>query len=216
MKATLFLLASLCVPVSVARTDELNASSGEYSTFVNKTFQQIQKRAEKRDAETGAILTVAPSEDAPTPRGSLVFNIAETPDAGVYVVTISQPLKSAHGIYEQYRLRADQALRQELQKQKRHRELEQQRLTQKQKQNIAALSDDKLQHGMTEEQVIALWGKPQNIEHKQSVGAFIAIYAKARLHFQQDRLCDMETSEAASAQDSSVAETTSQPAAPTP
>ena len=104
------------------------ACAAEAPPFVSKTFQEIQSRVVRRDAQCGAILDVKVREDAPRLGFGLHFSIEEVPYAGEAVVVLSRNLKGGDGVYEKYRLRIDAAIRQELTNQKRLKELEAERL----------------------------------------------------------------------------------------
>jgi hypothetical protein len=100
------------------------AYAAEEPKFVSKTFQETQSRVMRRDAECGAILKVKVKEDAPEILSDLDFSIKEVPNANEAVIKLSRKRMSGDGVYEMYYLRVDDAMRQELQNQKRFKELE--------------------------------------------------------------------------------------------
>ena len=68
-------------------------------------------------------------EDAPTLGFGLDFYIEEIPQSGEAVIVLGRRLKSGDGVFEKYRLRLDDAMRQELRNQKRLKVLEGERQT---------------------------------------------------------------------------------------
>lgn len=162
------------------------AQATDEPKFVSKTFQEIQSRVLRRDAESGAILQVKVKEDAPQLSFGLDFTIEEMPDGRDAIVVLSRNLKAGDGVYEKYLLRLDDALRQELQNQKRVKELRVERNTkniEEQKKKITELSGGKLSYGMSLEEVVKVKGQPQNVHSWQAAGAFIAIYPGMSLDF---------------------------------
>ena len=170
-----------------------SAQAAEESKFVSKTFQEIQRRVTRRDADCGAIVAVKVKEDAPQLSFGLNFSIKE--DASDAVIVLSRTLKAGDGVYEQYRLRLDDALRQELLNQKRLKELgieRHKKVSEEQKKKISALSKGRLSYGMSLEEVAKLKGQPQKVESWQAAGAFRAIYPDMSLSFWMRRLTDIE------------------------
>jgi hypothetical protein len=87
---------------------------------VSPTFADLLTRVTRRDKETGAILEVRAKDDAPRRNFGLTFSISEVPYAGEAVVVVAEELKAGDGVFEKYRLRIDDAIRQELDNQKRY------------------------------------------------------------------------------------------------
>lgn len=162
------------------------AQAADEPKFVSKTFLEIQSRVLRRDAESGAILQVKVKEDAPRLSFGLDFTIDEIPNDREAIVVLSRNLKAGDGVYEKYRLRLDDALRQELKNQKRLKELEVERSAkniEEQKKKITELSDGKLSYGMSLEEVVKVKGQPQKVRSWQAAGAFTAIYPDMGLDF---------------------------------
>ncbi len=170
------------------------AAAADEPQFVSKTFQEIQSRVLHRDAECGAILQVKVKEDAPQLSFGLDFSIQEV--AGEAVVVLSRNLKAGDGVYEKYRLRFDDALREELQKQKQLKVLEAKRsaaLIEDRKKQITKLTNGQLRYGMSLKEVIKVKGQPEKVESWQAAGAFTAIYPDMNLNFWTMKLTDIKT-----------------------
>jgi len=165
----------------------------EVKKFVSATFQDILLRVSSRDGESGAILTVKASEDAPRPGIDLEMLLQEVPNTDDVMVTLRQHLMSG-GVHEEYLLRKDDALRDELRRRRSLAALEierERRLTQKHSEEIPVLSGGRLKAGMTFAQVEALTGKPLATPPIQAAGTVVWVFADKTLTFKNERLAEM-------------------------
>jgi hypothetical protein len=171
-------------------------SAAKDAPFVSKTFQEIQTRVESRDPESRAILQVKSKEDAPQFNGNLSFSIEKDVNADEVVIRLYRPFKR-HLIYEEYHLRADDAIRQELANQARHVKVLSERAArdiEEQKKQIAQYSGGQLRYGMSPEEVVKIKGEPERVldfgmvAQMQPPGTFVALYADMALHFRGGRL----------------------------
>src|SRR5215204_6299919 len=81
------------------------------------TFQDVVRRIEARDPDSGAILEVRARDDAPRfGGGGLNFAIRQKGDDEVIIVLTARSMTAE--VYEQYLLKLDPALRAELARQK--------------------------------------------------------------------------------------------------
>jgi len=161
--------------------------------FVSATFQDILLRVSSRDGESGAILTVKAREDAPRPGIDLELVLQEVPNTDDVIVTLRQHLMSG-GVHEEYLLRKDDALRDELRRRRSLAALEierERRLTQKHSEEIPVLSGGRLKAGMTFAQVEALTGKPLAMPPIQAAGTVVWVFADKTLTFKNERLAEM-------------------------
>ena len=165
----------------------------EDKAFVSATFQDILLRVSSRDGESGAILTVKAKEDAPRPGIDLELVLQEVPNTDDVIVTLRQHLMSG-GVHEEYLLRKDDALRDELRRRRSLAALEierERRLTQKHSEEIPVLSGGRLKAGMTFAQVEALTGKPLAMPPIQAAGTVVWVFADKTLTFKNERLAEM-------------------------
>jgi len=165
----------------------------EVKKFVSATFQDILLRVLSRDGESGAILTVKAREDAPRPGIDLELVLQEVPNTDDVIVTLRQHLMSG-GVHEEYLLRKDDALRDELRRRRSLAALEierERRLTQKHSEEIPVLSGGRLKAGMTFAQVEALTGKPLAMPPIQAAGTVVWVFADKTLTFKNERLAEM-------------------------
>jgi hypothetical protein len=165
----------------------------EDKAFVSATFQDILLRVSSRDGESGAILTVKAREDAPRPGIDLELVLQEVPNTDDVIVTLRQHLMSG-GVHEEYLLRKDDAIRDELRRRRSLAALEierARRLTQKHSEEIPVLSGGRLKAGMTFAQVEALTGKPLAMPPIQAAGTVVWVFADKILTFKNERLAEM-------------------------
>ena len=171
------------------------AEAAEKPEYVSQTFQEIQNRVVRRDAESGAILGVKVKEDAPRLGFALDFSIDEELHTNEVVIILKRNLKTGDDVFERYRLRVDAAMRQELINQKKYKVLETQRLAkavEEQKKQIIALSGGKLKYGSTIAEVIKVKGEPRDIPPIPAGGYAIYVYDDMTLRFYMDRLLYIE------------------------
>ncbi|WP_437227433.1 hypothetical protein SH661x_000347 [Planctomicrobium sp. SH661] len=188
-----------------------SSENGREPAYVSRTFQDIQDRVITRDPETKAILRVRTAFDAPAVtelsfkiipipadhlavyRGLLgeTKGLIEIPHDGEAIVTLSREDSPGKGIYEQYRLRLDDALREELKNQERYQQLRRERQIEGLKkitEDIERLSGGKLRYGMTVGEVEAIKGKPLKVNIWMQAGSFDLIYQDIQLNFHMSRL----------------------------
>lgn len=142
------------------------AQAAETPKFVSAAFKQILTRVTRRDKESQAILRVKGKADAPRPTGSLRFSISEEPNINEAVVTLRVNGKIGT-VYEQYRLKIDDAMRLELNNQNHMVDLERGRSIKefaRKRQEIIDRSGGILTYGMTLEEVIKVKGQPEKVE----------------------------------------------------
>ncbi len=170
--------------------------------FVSATFQDILSRVIRRDKDSEAIMEVKAQKDAPQRVSGLNFTIEEQPSQNEVVVVIWRNLKTSGGVYENYCLIMDDAIREELRNQKRFQELQKERITkalEERAKKIEQLTEGKLKYGMTPDEVAAIKGKPAAVDEIEPRGAaglpfnaFIWIYPNLKLHFYGGILVDVE------------------------
>lgn len=156
--------------------------AAEEPKFVSTTFQDIQSRVTQRDGESGAILFVKAKVDAPSEH-LLNFSIEQHSYEAVIVLSLKL---LTDGVYEKYHLRLDDAMREEIQKQKRLKELQAERIAKsvvEQKKEITELSGGKLSYGMSYKQVVKAIGKPDKDDVDQSDKYLKAFYPGMALFF---------------------------------
>ena len=98
------------------------------------------------------------------------------------------------GVHEEYLLRKDDALRDELRRRRSLAALEierERRLAQKHSEEIPVLSGGRLKAGMTFAQVEALTGKPLATPPIQAAGTVVWVFADKTLTFKNERLAEM-------------------------
>jgi hypothetical protein len=168
---------------------------------VSRTFADILSRVIQRDKDSGAILRVNPKADAPQEgKMALSFSMKEHASANDAKVERSVVIELAtvaknRQVYERYLLVMDEKMQAELAK----LELLRQQTVEKEKQQaqeqarqIKELTNDKLHRGMTEEEVIAVLGKPQERNLAQAVGNFGLAYENYSLFFRKNRLAEIQ------------------------
>ena len=192
MSRTSFVTAGLVLACGVllhAREDK---------AFVSATFQDILLRVSSRDGESGAILTVKAREDAPRPGIDLELVLQEVADTEDVIVTLRQHLMSG-GLHEEYLLRKDDAIRDELRRRRSLAALEierERRLTRKHAEEIPVLSGGRLEAGMTFAEVEARLGKPLATPPIQAAGTVVWVFGDKTLTFKNERLAEMRLEKA--------------------
>ncbi|MDF3131056.1 hypothetical protein P0Y35_17730 [Kiritimatiellaeota bacterium B1221] len=174
----------------------VSSAYAKETEFVSKTFQEIQSRVLSRDEHSGAILKVKILEDAPRLNFGLNFSITE--DAGDVVIILSRNLKAGDGVYEKYRLRMDDSLRQELDNQKlmiKLRAERQKTYIKNQKKKITELTEGNLKMGMSPRKVKKIKGKAAEIQSAAEFGSSTWIYPDMLLRFVRGSLYDVELTE---------------------
>jgi hypothetical protein len=160
------------------------------------TFADILSRVVLRDKDSGAILTVKMKEDAPQhgSRSELNFKMEEKPGDQSVVIELSPP-SMVSDVCEQYQLQIDPSIREELDKLKLMQKQGVEKaikMKKEQTERIEKLSDGKLKYGMTEQEVIAVLGKPKGeFRGYQHAGRFRLEYDRYYLNFMVT-LRDME------------------------
>lgn len=190
---TITLFAVLgCAPLLMPSAHAAEKPKDEAAKYISKTFADIQSRA-TREPESGAIIAVKAREDGPTKDASLNFSITKSSNEAVIILSAQgqSMVLGGHTIYEQYRLRLDDAMRAELVKQEKLQELNarrEARALEERKKQITEISGGKLAHGMTLEEVVVVKGKPTKTNQWQAAGGFTAIYPDMSLDFWNMRL----------------------------
>ena len=88
----------------------------EKPAYVSTTFQEILKRVDQRDAGSGAILKVkAHADAAPAAQFGLTFEMRED-GPGIVIVSLIEPA-TRRIVAEEYRIKADASVREEMAKQ---------------------------------------------------------------------------------------------------
>ncbi|MEW6359981.1 MAG: hypothetical protein AB1696_26830 [Planctomycetota bacterium] len=173
-------------------------AGAEETKSVSPTFQDILSRVTQRDKESGAILEVKPKPDAPPLRigSGLELSFQEGREGNeVEVVLTHRGWKLGDRVYETYRLKTDDAIRQEILNQKRYQERQAELETKRhegQRKKIAELTHGKLIYGMTPAEVEAVKGKPDHQADAQAVGTFLWDYPDMGLFFTAGRLDDVK------------------------
>ncbi len=161
--------------------------------FTSKTFQDILGRVMKRDKDTDAILLIKPKEDAPSAPYGLEFSIRPARDENSVNIVIYRNAK-VEWIYERYLLKADDAIRKELQNQKKlvaAEEKAHKQYVEEQTKRIPELTGGKLKYGMSREQVESVMGKPNSTNEAQLAGSFGLSYPDMNLWFTDERLVEV-------------------------
>lgn len=148
---------------------------------VSQTFAEILTRVTERDPECGAILRVKPKADSPSLHWDLLFSITEKHGGAQIVLSANDWGHTLvdRGIYEIYVLSLDQSIREELNKQKRLQELIIEREAKAKKEAAEAiekLTKGKLKVGMTQDEVIAIVGRPNIAITNHQKGHFFSEY----------------------------------------
>jgi hypothetical protein len=169
--------------------------AADQTDYVSPTFQDILKRVTVRDKETRAILQVRRKEDTRLISWDLSFSMREWPESGEATIELYVTYKDGNGIYEQYLLRIDKAIREELDNLKRFKEAQPARLAkeiEEKKKRIQEVTKGKLTYGMTQEEVEKVLGKPssRDVPH-QEFGSFGLLYPGMKLEFRMERLDDV-------------------------
>jgi hypothetical protein len=160
-----------------------------HTAYVSVTFQNILSRVVARDKETNAITKVAPKEDAPQNQSDLDFSITQDTTREEVRVVVSEHTMIGR-TYEQYLLRMDDAIREELKKANRLRAAlarkENERIDQQNK-KIGELTGGRLRYGMSQNEVEGAMGKPDKVvEGAAQRVMFDLVYRRFVVHMVAD------------------------------
>jgi len=160
------------------------------------TFQDVVRRVEARDPDSGAILEVRARDDAPRyGGGGLNFAIQQRGKDEVVIVLSARTMTG--DVYEQYLLKLDPALRAELARQKLFAEQQAQKhqaWVVAQRAKIPAVTGDRLQFGMSPDEVKKALGTPKAEHVWQKAGGLTLVYDDLTLTF-DGGLTDVEKPE---------------------
>src|SRR4051794_38647327 len=126
------------------------------------TFQDVVRRVEARDPDSGAIVDVRARDDAPRYGGNLNFAIQQRGEDEVVIVLTAHTMTA--DVFEQYRLKLDPALRAELARQKlfaQQQEQKRQAWVAGQRVKIPAATGGRLQLGMSPDEGKKAVGAPK-------------------------------------------------------
>jgi hypothetical protein len=175
----------LLSPVVVGTLSVMCAAADKPAAPVSGTFQDVLKRVEGRDADSGAIMGVRPRADAPRyGKQTLKFSISQR-NADEVVIVLSARTMTAEA-YEQYVLKADEAMRAELAKQKLYEQQQAEkykRWVEAQKLKIPAATGGRLQFGMGPDEIKKLLGSPAEEHIWQKAGGLTLVYRDMTLTF---------------------------------
>jgi hypothetical protein len=160
----------------IASVFALDATAADKTPFVNTTFQDILQRVVGRDEGSGAILRVAAKPDSPRHPHSLKFSIERSRDLDEVVITLRWNSKVNDGIYEKYRLRVDDAIRDELAKHDERSSIllaKAEAYQQQQQRKFSSLTGGKLSYLQGQADVRKIFGEPKQI--RQYAGARVVI-----------------------------------------
>jgi hypothetical protein len=158
-------------------------------------FNDILRRIPRRDPESHAILKVRPRQGPGVPQDLWAnFGIQELASSNEVRITLWNEQKDSHVIWETYTLPIDDAIRKELDNQRRHKTIvaeREKRQAESSAKKIGELTGGKLKYGMTLQEVKAVMGEPTGPVHSaQLIGHFGVDYPDLSLTFQGFRLRD--------------------------
>lgn len=175
------------------------------------TFQDVVRRVEARDPDSGAITDVRPRDDAPRYGGGrLNFAIQQRGEDEVIIVLTAHTMTA--DVFEQYRLKVDPALRAELARQKMYAQQQEQKhqaWVVAQRAKIPAVTGGRLQYGMSPDEVKKALGTPKAEHVWQKAGGLSLVYDDLTLTF-DGGLTDVEKPE----REAPAARPTTRPATP--
>jgi len=157
----------------------------EKPAYVSATFQDVIKRVDQRDADSGAILKVKAHPDAPEgAQFGLAFEMTEDgPD--IVVVSLIEP-SMRRIVAEEYRIMADASVREELVKQKLYQlqQAEKHRIWEAaQRLKIDEATAGRFHFGSSPEEVKKALGTPSQEQVWQKAGGMTLVYGEASFVF---------------------------------
>jgi len=175
----------LLSPVVVGTLSVMCAAAEQPAAPVSATFQNVLRRVEQRDPDSGAIMEVRPRDDAPRyGNQTLKFAIQQQGDDEATVVLTAHTMTA--DVYEQYRLKLDAPMREELARQELYRQQQAEkhlRWVEAQKLKIPALTGGRLRFGMSPGEVKKLLGTPTGEHVWQKAGGLTLVYGGMSLTF---------------------------------
>src|ERR1039458_6097061 len=158
-------------------------------------FNEILRRIPRRDPESHAILQVRPRQGPGVPQDLWAnFRIQELASSNEVRITLWSAKMSSDVIWETHTLTIDDAIRKELENQRRHKTIvaeREKRQAESSAKRIDELTGGKLKYGMTLQEVKAVMGEPTYPRRlAQYAGHFRVDYPDVSLVFQRIRLSD--------------------------
>jgi hypothetical protein len=155
--------------------------AAETGAYVSKTFQDLVGRVTVRDETTGAIRQVKAREDSPHHPRDLAFSMEwESSDDTVVVVSLTWRTRTGNHVDERYRLKIDDAIREERMRREHRRKVQEAndfKEAKRQKEAVEQLTGGRLWFRMRPEEVEAVKGEPIKIEHRgAAAGSFAWTY----------------------------------------
>jgi hypothetical protein len=175
---------SLFGPVLVGTLSAM-CFADEKPAYVSATFQDVVKRVDQRDSDSGAILKVKAHADAPQDaQFGLTFEMREE-EPDIVIVSLVEP-SMRRIVAEEYRIKADASIREELLKQKlyqaqqveKHKEWENaQRL------KIDEVTAGRFHFGSSAAEVKKALGPPSQEQVWQKAGGLTLVYGETSFVF---------------------------------
>lgn len=142
------------------------ARAQESDKYVSVTFQDILSRVVSRDKDSGAILIVKPKKDSSSKTVILSLSLTQgLEDETIVLLKYNNILNN--GIYEKYRLRTDDAMREEMKRLERYQQALADKAKKREEQlalEITKKTSGILRYGMTVAEAEAIKGKPVSSE----------------------------------------------------
>jgi len=186
----------LLSPIVVGTLSALCIADERPDPAASATFQDVVRRIEARDPDSGAILEVRARDDAPRfGGGGLNFAIRQKGDDEVVIVLSARSMTAE--VYEQYLLKLDPALRAELARQKLFAEQQEQKhqaWVAGQRVKVPAMTGGRLQYGMRPDEVKKVLGTARAEHVWQKAGGLTLEYDGMTLTF-DGGLTDVEKPE---------------------
>jgi hypothetical protein len=157
----------------------------EKPAYVSATFQEVIKRVDQRDADSGAILKVTAHADAPQgAQFGLTFEMREDgPD--IVIVSLVEPAMRRI-VAEEYRIKADASVREELVKQKLYQlqQVEKRKEWEAAQQlKIDVATAGRFHFGSSPEEVKKALGSPSQEQIWQKAGGLTLVYGETSFLF---------------------------------
>jgi hypothetical protein len=157
----------------------------EKPAYVSATFQEVIKRVDQRDADSGAILKVKAHADAPQgAQFGLTFEMREDgPD--IVIVSLVEPAMRRI-VAEEYRIKADASVREELVKQKLYQlqQVEKRKEWEAARQlKIDVVTAGRFHFGSSPEEVKKALGSPSQEQIWQKAGGLTLVYGETSFLF---------------------------------
>jgi hypothetical protein len=171
-------------PIVVGTLSALCIAEERPDPSASATFQDVLRRVEVRDQDSGAILDVRARDDAPRRVGNLQFAIRQRGDDEVIIVLTARSMTA--DVFEQYLLKIDPALRAELARQKTYAQQQEQKKRmweEAQRVKVPAVTGGRLRFGMSPADVKNVLGTPKQENVWQKAGGLTLEYDDLTLTF---------------------------------